>query len=108
MLYERAVGYYLEQQGYQILEYNYRCKIGEIDLIARDGEYLVFVEVKYRRDQGKGDPLEAVDRKKQRKICRCAGYYLLEHHLGKIPCRFDVAGIEAHRIVLLKDAFLCD
>lgn len=40
--YEKAVGYYLEQQGYVILEYNYRCHIGEIDLIARDGEYLVF------------------------------------------------------------------
>ena len=49
-------GYYLEQQGCEVLEYNYRCRAGEIDLIAKDGEYLVFCEVKYRSDGRKGSP----------------------------------------------------
>ena len=52
-VYEQAVGYYLEQQGYEILVYNYRCRFGEIDLIGKDGEYLVFCEVKYRKNQRK-------------------------------------------------------
>ena len=67
-VYEQAVGYYLEQQGYEILVYNYRCRFGEIDLIGKDGEYLVFCEVKYRKNQRKGSPLDAVDKKKQQKI----------------------------------------
>ena len=48
--YEKLAGVYLEQQGYEILEYNYRCRMGEIDIVARQGGYLVFVEVKYRAD----------------------------------------------------------
>lgn len=51
--YEQIAGKYLEQQGYQILQYNYHCRQGEIDIIARDGEYLVFCEVKYRTDRRK-------------------------------------------------------
>lgn len=66
--YEQAAGYYLEQFGYIVLEYNYRCRAGEIDLIAKDGDCLVFCEVKYRADSGKGNPLEAVNIRKQRII----------------------------------------
>ena len=67
---------------------------GEIDIIARDGRYLVFVEVKYRRDGQTGDPLEAVDRAKQRRISRTAQYYCLTHGYGETtPCRFDVAAV---------------
>lgn len=104
-LYEQAAGYYLEQQGYQVLEYNYRCRIGEIDLIAKEGIYLVFCEVKYRINGWRGNPLEAVDAGKQYKIYRCAQYYMTERHLGEIPCRFDVIGIEGGRVTLIKDAF---
>lgn len=57
--YERMAGVYLTEKGYEILEYNYRCKLGEIDIIARDGDYLVFCEVKYRADDRKGTPPEA-------------------------------------------------
>ena len=103
--YEQAAGYYLEQQGYVILQYNYRCRIGEIDLIARDGRYLVFIEVKYRKNGSRGNPLEAVDAKKQYRISRCAQYYLMEKRLGDIPCRYDVIGIEGSRITLIKNAF---
>ena len=103
--YEQAVGYYLEQQGYQILEYNYRCRLGEIDMIAADGEYLVFCEVKYRQDRKKGSPLEAVDLRKQKKIYQCAAYYLVEHGMEDVPCRFDVIGIEGSKITHIRNAF---
>ena len=59
--YERLAGAYLEQEGYEILEYNYRCKTGEIDIIAREAGYLVFCEVKYRASDKKGHPAEAVN-----------------------------------------------
>ena len=52
--YEQKAGAYLEEQGYEILEYNFRCRAGEIDIVARDGEYLVFCEVKYRASGGGG------------------------------------------------------
>lgn len=104
--YETAAAYYLEQSGYEIVEKNYRCKLGEIDLIARDGEYLVFCEVKFRTTKTKGSPLEAVNRKKQQTIIRCAQWYLMEHQLQEIPCRFDVVGIDGKQICLLKNAFM--
>lgn len=104
--YEQAVGYYLEQQGYLIVEYNYRCRMGEIDLIAKDGEYLVFCEVKYRKDGRKGAPIEAVGPKKQRTLYQCALYYLTVHRLNESPCRFDVIGIEGGKITHIRDAFL--
>ena len=103
--YEKAAGEYLKQQGYEILEYNYRCKTGEMDIIARDGEYLVFCEVKYRKDTGKGHPSEAVDARKQRVISRCAQYYLMIKGKEYIPCRFDVVSIMDGEIMLFKDAF---
>lgn len=91
--YEQIAGAYLESRGYRILEYNYRCKAGEIDIIARDGEYLVFCEVKYRTDPSKGMPAEAVDMRKQRVISKCALYYITSHGLSELSCRFDVIGI---------------
>lgn len=102
--YEQAAGYYLEQQGCEILEYNYRCRVGEIDIVMWDGSCLVFCEVKYRSRKN-GGALEAVDRKKQRTIFRCAEYYLLRHHIGEVPCRFDVIGVEDSRITWIKNAF---
>ena len=58
--YERLAGAYLEQEGYEILEYNYRCKTGEIDIIAREAGYLVFCEVKYRASDKKGHPADVL------------------------------------------------
>ena len=72
--YERKAADYLKQQGLFILRYNYRCRFGEIDLIARDGEYLVFVEVKYRKDNSSGYSLAAVNPAKQKTICKVARY----------------------------------
>lgn len=103
--YEQAAGQYLEQLGYEILEYNYRCRAGEIDIIARDGEYLVFCEVKYRSDARAGSPIEAVDARKQRTIFRCAMQYLAQKKLTDIPSRFDVIGIEGREVTYIKNAF---
>lgn len=95
--YEQAAGTYLESLGYRILEYNYRCRQGEIDIIAKDGEYLVFCEVKFRTDLSNGLPEEAVDLRKQRVISKCALYYITVHGLSDVPCRFDVVGILGNR-----------
>lgn len=102
---ELAAGY-LVTLGYVILERNYRSKAGEIDIIAREGETLVFIEVKYRVNLEKGDPAEAVNGPKQRRIRNAARVYLCYHHLGEdIPCRFDVVAILGSAIRLIRDAF---
>lgn len=104
--YEKRAAAYLEQHGMRILEYNYRIRSGEIDLIARDGKYLVFVEVKFRTGSRRGTPLEAVDLRKQKSIIRTAQHYLLRHGYGmETPCRFDVVGITGEAVTHVKDAF---
>lgn len=104
--YEKQAGEYLRAQGYEILEYNFRCRSGEIDIIAKDGAYLVFVEVKYRRNTTSGDPLEAVDGRKQRIISRAASYYCLTHGYGETtPCRFDVVAVLGEEIRVIANAF---
>jgi len=105
-VYEKLAGAYLEQQGYEILECNFRCRMGEIDIIAKDGEYLVFVEVKYRSSERTGSPLEAVDVRKQRVISKVASYYCLTHgHSEGKPCRFDVVAVNGEEYTLIKNAF---
>lgn len=104
--YERKAAEYLEQQGLVILKHNYRCRQGEIDLIARDKEYLVFVEVKYRSQSRAGYSLDAVNPAKQKKISKVARYFLAaEYHCTEIPCRFDVIGIDGGCLHWIKDAF---
>lgn len=107
-IYEQSAARFLEEQGYRILEKNFRCRQGEIDLIALDGETVVFVEVKFRRDDRMGDGAEAVDRKKQKRIVGCARYYLFLHgEYASSPCRFDVVSVSGEEITLLRDAFWC-
>jgi putative endonuclease len=104
--YEKLAAEYLQAQGYQILEMNYRCRIGEIDIIAKDDTYLVFIEVKYRRDISCGMPQEAVDRKKQRIISKVADYYRMMHGCTEVtPCRFDVVAICGQKVQLIQNAF---
>lgn len=104
--YERVAAAYLEKQGYRILERNFRCRQGEIDLIALDGAYLVFIEVKFRKDSSMGVGSEAVDGKKQKRISESAEYYLYCHPgYSQMPCRFDVVTICGEEISLLQDAF---
>ena len=104
--YETRACEFLETQGFSVLERNFRCRQGEIDIIAWDGTYLVFVEVKYRKTAGSGSPLSAVDFRKQKKISRVALYYLTKNGLPETtPCRFDVVGISPKETVLIKNAF---
>ncbi|MDD6482900.1 MAG: YraN family protein [Lachnospiraceae bacterium] len=104
--YERLAAEYLKKQGYEILAHNFRSRGGEIDIIAREKEYLCFVEVKYRSGNGCGSPLEAVTRHKQQNIIRTAGYYLMKRGLPlDTACRFDVVAVEGEQITLLRNAF---
>lgn len=83
----------LRRRGYAILARRYRTRHGEIDIIARDGEVLVFVEVKTRSTEAFGSPLEAVSRAKQRKVVRMAADYVGRSRLSGVACRFDVVGV---------------
>ncbi|HJC25141.1 MAG TPA: YraN family protein [Candidatus Eisenbergiella merdavium] len=104
--YEEAAAVFLEGKGVRILEKNFRCREGEIDLIGRDGEYLVFFEVKYRKNADAGFPAEAVGIAKQKKICRAAKYYLYRKHWGEsVPVRFDVIAVCAERMNWYQNAF---
>ena len=84
---------YLKNKGYQILETNYKNRIGEIDIIAKDKNYLVFVEVKTRSSRMFGDPEEAVTDYKQEKIRAVAELYLVSNKKTDENCRFDVVSI---------------
>lgn len=105
--YEELAAQYLSKQGLTILERNFRSRIGEIDLIAKDPDNAcVFIEVKYRRDAKSGQPFEAVDYKKRKTICKVADYYRLTH--GGLPgCsfRFDVISILGDEITWYQNAF---
>ena len=94
---EETAAAYLERKGCAVLERQYRTPVGEIDLIARDGRTLVFVEVKTRRSARYGQPAAAVGYEKQRRITRAAMWYMMnKNRQGETPpCRFDVVEIYA-------------
>ena len=96
---------YLLEKGYDILETNYKNKIGEIDIIAKDGNRIVFVEVKARATARFGYPREAVDFRKQQKIKMVANIYLKSHNLFGSFTRYDVIEILAGNITHLVAAF---
>jgi putative endonuclease len=84
----------LEKQGYRILVRNFHCRGGEIDVIAQDGEVIVFVEVKERRDASHGAACEAVTREKRRRIVHAARLFAARHGLSEGWIRFDVVSID--------------
>ncbi len=90
---ERVAEQYLKNKGYKLIERNYRCALGELDLIVLDRRVVVFVEVKTRSGNGYGTPLEAVEFRKQRKMIQAAQYFLGEKKLHQRDARFDVVGI---------------
>jgi putative endonuclease len=90
---EQMAVVYLQQQGYRIQQQNYRCRQGEIDIIAWDGPTLVFVEVKTKRQTAFGSPQAMVDQRKQHKIIRVAMVYVQQHRLKNVALRFDVVAI---------------
>ncbi len=103
---EKKTAEFLKGKGYKILEKNYRKRSGEIDLIAKDGETIVFIEVKTRADDSFGKPCEAVGKEKQLKYFKVATAYLIEKfNTEEIASRFDVVEIEDGKINHVEDAF---
>lgn len=107
---EELAASYLEQAGLKIVARNYRCRGGEVDIIARDGKTLVFVEVKSRRNLAYGVPQLAVTPFKQRQISKAALTWLAKNRQQDVPARFDVIAILltsncSHRIEHIRNAF---
>lgn len=100
---------YLKSKGYRIIERNYKCLFGEIDIVAKDGNTVVFVEVKSRKSEDFGDPQAAVGREKQKKISRVALAYLEEKRRYPCDARFDVVAVKmlpaGNTIELIQNAF---
>lgn len=104
--YEQLAEKYLRENGYQILERNFRCRLGEIDIIATHQGQLVFVEVKYRARGDHGHPTNAVNRQKQVRISNVASYYIYTHRqFVRTNYRFDVVSIIDQEITLYQNAF---
>ena len=108
---EQIAATHVEAKGYQIIEKNFRCKIGEIDLIATDKEYLIFIEVKTRTEtNAEISPLLSITRSKQRKLKTLGTYYIEKKEIYNRQPRFDVIGIVLthsgnHRIEYIENAF---
>ncbi|GMQ64756.1 YraN family protein [Vallitalea maricola] len=105
---EEIAAKFLEKQGYKIIDRNYRCRFGEIDIIGMDSDYLTFIEVKYRRNINTGYPIEAVGYYKQKRIIKTAMYYTKVKRLYNADIRFDVVEIVNNKIRVVKDAFKCN
>ena len=85
---------FLQQYGLKLIERNYHCRMGEIDLIMRDDSHLVFIEVRYRRANNFGSAAESITQNKQAKLIKTASAYLQQHaKLAKYPARFDVVSM---------------
>ena len=106
---EQLAKQHLENQGFILLEKNFYSRMGEIDLIMRDADTTVFVEVRYRKSGSHGLPLETITQTKQRKIKLTAQSYLAKHSLENIACRFDTVGLSGNitspAIEWIKNAF---
>ena len=101
---------YLRRKGYRIVARNLRSSVGELDIVAEDGQVLVFVEVKARRTDTFGGAIHAVHQRKQAKLIQLAAQYLARHHIKDRLCRFDVvllqnAGAAAPQIEHIQNAF---
>ena len=109
---ERIAVKFLKNYGYNIISTNYRTRLGQIDIIAKDKKTICFVEVKTRRTKRFGHPYEAVETSKQRRINRVSLMYLKQNGLIDSPARFDVVSIsytdEQPKIELIKNAFELD
>ena len=100
---------HLKEMGYKIIDVNYRCQLGEIDIIAYKDSYIVFIEVKTRNSNNYGLPYESVSIIKQEKIRKVALYYLKANNMFQKDCRFDVVSIEKrgtdYTCEIIQDAF---
>lgn len=106
---EEIAAVFLKENGYRIIDLNYRCPLGEIDIVAKDKNELVFIEVKTRKSSALGYPEQAVGLKKQRKMSQLALWYLRDKKLDNVSARFDVVAVMMllpdHEIRLVKNAF---
>ena len=110
---ERAAAVFLQGKGLSTVAANARYRDGELDLVMRDGDALVFIEVRHRRSDGHGGGAASVDAAKRRRLVRAAQRFLLEHpQFAELPCRFDVVDAagdpDAPRLHWLRDAFRAD
>ncbi len=108
---ENLAARFLEKRGLTVKTRNYRCRGGEIDLVCRDGNALVFVEVRLRRNNGFGGAGASITRTKQRRIIHAAQHYLSAHRLHDCACRFDCLLLDGTReqdVEWVKDAFSAD
>ncbi|MCR4567990.1 MAG: YraN family protein [Pseudobutyrivibrio sp.] len=104
--FEQIAAEFLQRQGLEIIQLNFYCKMGEVDIIAKDGSYLVFVEVKYRKSPKAGNAVAAVNFHKMKKISRVADFYMYSRKYGSdTNVRFDIVAIEAGRLYHYKNAF---
>lgn len=94
---EQAACDYLEKQGYQIIQTNYRCPLGEIDIIARDQEAIVIVEVRTRTGYSYGGPEESISPEKARRLQKLTLYYLKSMARKELPCRIDLIAVILNR-----------
>jgi len=102
---QRALNF-LQQQGLQLACTNYRCKSGELDLVMKDGEVLVIVEVRFRKSEQFGGALASITRQKQQRIISATQHYVIINKLGHSAIRFDVVAISGdNRINWIKNAF---
>ena len=104
--YEDIAADFLRGREYSIIKMNFRCRIGEIDIVAKDKDTLVFVEVKYRKSRKYGYPEEAVSAYKQRKIIKTAQFFMCRYGISdNVKCRFDIVAVDGDEIRLIKNAF---
>ncbi|MCI9079581.1 MAG: YraN family protein [Lachnospiraceae bacterium] len=104
--YEKVAAEFLRGKGYNILMQNYYCRYGEIDIIAEENGYTVFIEVKYRKNTVSGSPESAVNSIKIQHIRKAALDFITSSYgTEEIPCRFDIVAITGNQIHLIKDAF---
>ena|SRR5450759_2005345 len=106
---EKIAAAYLKKNGYRIIEINFRCPIGEIDIVAKEKNDLVFVEVKTRKSIELGYPEQAVGIRKQKKMSQLALWYLQKRKIADTNARFDVVAVtlipENNEVKLIKNAF---
>ena len=100
---------YLQARGLELIIQNYRAVSSEIDLIMRDKNYIVFIEVRSRASNFYGSAIESINKNKQRKILKASLFFLQERNwLNKVNCRFDVIGINHDHLEWIQDAFNAD
>lgn len=105
--YETMASEYMEKNGYRVVDRNFRCRIGEIDIVARKGNVLVFTEVKFRSTTSKGAPEYAVNYYKRKKIMKVCDYYRMIKHIPySQQIRFDVCAITGNTLKYYENAFL--